>query len=292
VDLEELVSRYRLLPIAARLLIALLVGLIPAYYVYLDEGDGLETQMTEAKDKLSVVEAKFERERTKRNKLPELEAKLAFTEQQLKESSKRLPDTFLMNDVLQEASTIARDVGVELQVFDPGASEPGGDAFKYMEMPIELVIAGKYNQIANFYDRLANLEKMVHVRNIKLGPLKSDNKAINSNLAIPNPNDDLSAMQRRARADFRIQASAAMVIYRAMTPAEEQKLPKPAPGVKPAEPSNGKRPESSEAPSEEPRDGRSPERGPRGGRDDEAQFSVPEATGKLAVGAIQGDEKI
>ena len=216
-----------------RLLIAFLIGVIPAYYIYIDEGDALETSMNEAKDKLSALEVKFEKERAKRSKLPELEAKLAFTEQQLKESSKLLPDTFLMNDVLQETSTIARDVGVELQVFDPGTATAGGDAFKYMEMPIELIISGKYSQIASFYDRLANLEKMVHVRNFKMTPLKAGDEKRAATLASQSSDPSETTSQRAARTDFRIEASAAMVIYRAMTAAEEMRLaPPPPPPVK------------------------------------------------------------
>jgi type IV pilus assembly protein PilO len=273
------------MPIAARLLVALLIGIFPAYYVYLEDGDELEIQMTGAKEKLEVVEAKFEKERAKRNKLPELEAKLTFTEQQLKESSKRLPDSFFMNDVLQEASTIARDVGVDLLVFDPGTPEPAGDAFKYMEMPIELTITGKYNQIANFYDRLANLEKMVHVRNMRLVPYQAENRTRN----VPGGNQqnaDLSASQKSSRVEYRIQASAGMVIYRAMTLAEESQIriaPVPAkPGAKPAAPA---KPDGSpaDAPAENSK---------KREENDNAQLILPLVPGYLAVGPIRLDEKM
>lgn len=229
-DSEELLSRYQLLPIPVRLLIAFVIGLLPAYYVYLEEGDGIETQLTEAKQRLSDIETKFEKERVKRNKLPELEAKLAFTEQQLKESAKRLPDNFFMNDVLQDTATIARDVGVELQVFDPGGAVAGGDAFKYMEMPIDIEVVGRYSQIAGFYDRLANLEKMVHVRNVRLSPRTSSGKGPGAATGSEGSETDPQA-QRAARQDFRIVSTAAMVIYRAMTPAEEARLAAP-PGPK------------------------------------------------------------
>ncbi len=215
-DSEELVSRYKMLPIAARLLVALLVGLLPAYYIYFEEGDALESEMANARDRLNIIEAKFERERVKRNKLPELEAKLAFTEQQLRESSKLLPDVFQMQDVLQEASIIAREVGVDVQVFDPGQAVAGGSAFKYMELPIEVVVVGRYHQIAAFYDRLANLEKMIHVRDFKLQPWEPPGKAAPKLTASASAESDLLAAQKNARSDFRVEAAASVVIYRAI----------------------------------------------------------------------------
>ena len=287
-DSEELISRYKLMPMAARLLIALLLGIIPAYYIYLEDGDELEKQMNDVKEKLSTLEGKFEKERAKRNKLPELEAKLAFTEQQLKESSKRLPETFLMNDILQEASTIARDVGVELQVFDPGTPEPAGDAFKYMEMPIELVISGKYTQIANFYDRLANLEKMVHVRNIRLVPMPIDNRNPFAAPAVPKSEENLSGAQRTSRADFRIQASAAMVIYRGMTAAEESKIASLVPVAKPGAAAAPAAPGGDGKPAAAP----PPAKPPRSGKDDDVGFSLPPITGKIAEATIESNEKM
>ena len=47
-EIEELKERYKVLPIWARLLTAVVIGLVPAVYVYLDEGDALAARLDEA----------------------------------------------------------------------------------------------------------------------------------------------------------------------------------------------------------------------------------------------------
>jgi len=226
-DSEELISRYKLLPLWGRLVFGAFLGIIPAYYTYLDDGALLEEQLVQMEDQLGAVQRKFDREKKKRDKLPELEAKLAFTEQQLTESSKRLPDDFMMDDVLQESASIARDVGIDLQVFDPGNPIDGSGAFKYKEMPIKLELTGSFQQIAGFFDRIVNMEKMVHVRDIKL-KLMPDSKKEQDKIETENMTD--SQKQRLARNNVRLEAEGTMVIYRAMTADEETLFTEPEKG--------------------------------------------------------------
>ncbi|MEZ4742703.1 MAG: type 4a pilus biogenesis protein PilO [Bdellovibrionota bacterium] len=217
-DSEELIARYRLLPMWARLLFGGFLGVIPAFYTYLDDGSSLDEQVLQMEGQLDSVQRKLSREQKKRNKIPELEEKLSFTEQQLKESSKRLPDDFKMDEVLQEAASIARDIGVKMKVFDPGEPIASGSAFRYMELPISLEISGKFQQVAAFFDRLVNMEKMVHVRDIKI---KHEQKTQTKAKSVAKDVDSEVQRQKESRNTLQLLANGTMVIYRAMTSKEE-----------------------------------------------------------------------
>lgn len=218
---EELIARYKILPLYVRLCLTTLLSLYPAYEIYSTDGENLEYDLADVEVQYNKTKLKYEKERKKRAKIPELETKLAFTEQQLKESSKRLPDSFAINDVLQQAATIANDVGVNLQVFDPGEAKPGKGTFKYMELTIDLELQGKFQQILSFFDQVVNMEKMVFISDISLKPfvLKPENKSNTTKV-----NSDVA--QRRKRSLQRIRASSVMKIYRMMTQEEIDRLPK------------------------------------------------------------------
>jgi Tfp pilus assembly protein PilO len=272
-----------MLPLPGRLLAAFILGILPGFYIYLDQVDSVQMELNDEKSKLEGLEVKFEKERARRSKLPELENKLAFTDQQLKESSKRLPDDFRMNEVLQEAGSVARDVGVELQEFDPGLPQAAGEAFRYMELPIQLSVTGKFTQIATFYDRLVSTEKMVHIKNIKLMPKKAEGEGARR-LRGQQGDEATSGGQRAARSDFRVESKGSMVIYRAMTAAEESKFSGDKGSNSPAK---GKG-EKGKTPV--PPNGTAQPPGKAGVEVDEANLGSPEF-GTSTVAAKGGDER-
>ena len=221
-ETEELKERYKILPMWARLSVAALIGVLPAIYVYYDEGDGLQAELEQVTGEEEVARLKFEKAREKKTNVPKLEEKLAFTEEQLVKAKKKLPDNYRIEDVLQKAATIAKEVGVRFVSFDPGDEKRGLGDYKYMEMPIATEIEGRFNQIAAFIDRVVHLEASVFVRNVALEPAEGEDglrKKGQGNEAAIDAAPSFEEAQR-SRSELRVQGKVELVIFRGMSEAE------------------------------------------------------------------------
>ena len=68
--------------------------------------------------------------------------------------------------------------------FKPGAEMVVAGSHRYAELPIELTLIGKYNQIVNFFDSIVNLEKIVHLRNISMRANRQGGSESNAGLIL------------------------------------------------------------------------------------------------------------
>lgn len=219
-DTEELKSRYKAFPIWGRLLGVALLGLLPAAYTWYDEGDALEARLVEAQGAETAARAEFETNRAKKQNMPKLEEQLEFTDTQLKKARLKLPDSFLIEDVLEKVGAIAKETGVKIVLFKPGVEARAGGDFKYVEKPIATELRGKFAQLMAFFDRVVHLEATIFIRNIELTPFsdaKPDGEEVRA--------QRLSAFEtaRRARADLLVAAHLDLVLFRGMTESEKSR---------------------------------------------------------------------
>ncbi len=170
-QLDELKQKYKNLPLWARFLLMFVLGLIPGLYFYFDEGQSYEEKLAEILGQEATVRAEFEKARQRKSDLPKLEEKLAFTEDQLNKAKKLLPDSYIIESILEKAATLAIKANVVLERFKPLA-EIGhdSDGYRYVELPIETQITGDYQSIATFFDKVAHLESTIFIRNITITP--------------------------------------------------------------------------------------------------------------------------
>lgn len=160
------------------------------------------------------AKAKFEKAVNLKNNLPKLEQTLTNTKGELASASKKLPDNFLIENVLQKTAMIAQDVGIELRSFDPGRVAPSGSTYKYAELPISVQIFGTFSQIASFLDRIVHLELLIHIENLQLELSSLENK---TPAALDLSNKiNLLAFQKRSREFSRLTGTVDIVIYRTL----------------------------------------------------------------------------
>lgn len=253
-DFEEIKERYKMLPLWARFLIAGILGLLPGAYVYYDEGDALQTQLETTTGEEGEARAKFEEARQQKANVPKLEEELEFTEQQLEKAKKKLPDIFHIEDVLQKAATIAKEVGVKLVKFEPQEDILHREDYKFVEKPIKTEIEGRFGQIAAFFDRIVHLETSVFVRKIDVTRVVKEK----NDEAEPGPQAQRQKTEfqlaKEARQNLRLRASFDIAMFRGMSKDEEEHPAKvdgenAVPGEKPAK---GKDKGDPDAPSDAP----------------------------------------
>lgn len=112
---------------------------------------GLQRKLNEVRSVAANL-AKFEQE------IQDLEAELKHAVLQLP-SSKELPG------LLTDITTLGKKAGLEFNAFRPQSEISRGF---YAEVPIQIEFTGSYHQVATFFDRIAKLDRIVNVGDIKM----------------------------------------------------------------------------------------------------------------------------
>jgi len=97
--------------------------------------------------------------------LPELEVAHARLTRQWELARELLPDETEIASLLQEVSFRGQESGVEFTLFKP---EPLVSRGFYSEKPVEIRIEGGYHQIARCLNGLAQMDRIVHVRDLDI----------------------------------------------------------------------------------------------------------------------------
>lgn len=81
----------------------------------------------------------------------------------LKQAQARLPDSKEIPDLLSSISSAGRDSGLEVTLFRQRAEQLKDF---YAEVPVDVTVRGNYHQVATFFDRVGQLDRIVNVGDI------------------------------------------------------------------------------------------------------------------------------
>ncbi|NIU87077.1 MAG: type 4a pilus biogenesis protein PilO [Nitrosopumilaceae archaeon] len=171
--IEDLVESINQKTVQARILIlfAILAVLgVIFYYMFWEpkqvEIKGLQTQL-QKREKLKNEYENIAKE------LPKFQAENKRLEREFKLASKKLP-------VKKEIPTLIDSIysAVNASGLSPISFTPRKEKAKevYFEIPISLNVIGTYFELANFFDRMAKLPRIVNIRNLKLKVSKNTRK--------------------------------------------------------------------------------------------------------------------
>ena len=152
-----------------------LVGFLFWQYVY----SAAATERGELTEKVDSLQTQIAHERRLvRNKdkimkeVEELDVKLKFALQEL-------PDEREIPDLLSSISNLARDAGLEVNLF-----RPRGEVRRefYAEVPVAITVEGTFHQVATFFDDVGQLSRVVNIDQITMGKpaIKGENVIVNS----------------------------------------------------------------------------------------------------------------
>ncbi|MGI9535020.1 MAG: type 4a pilus biogenesis protein PilO [Thermodesulfobacteriota bacterium] len=175
---EDLIDSLNQKSFQARLLILLVIlGLLGgAFYYFFWEPNQAEIKKLQSnlqkREKLKNEYENIARE------LPKFEAENRRLENEFKQAAKKLP-------VKKEIDTLIDNVysAISASGLAPIAFTPGREVSKqvYIEIPISLNVTGSYFDLANFFDRIAKLPRIVNIRNLALKVNKKAGKKMDLN---------------------------------------------------------------------------------------------------------------
>ena len=112
----------------------------------------------------------LERARLLVRNLERVEQEYAILHDQWKVAKTLLPEANEMPDLLRKVTAAGQQSGIEFQLFKPEASVDQGF---YSDNPVEVVIEGGYHQTGVFLSRLANLNRIVNVSQLRMEGIES-----------------------------------------------------------------------------------------------------------------------
>jgi type IV pilus assembly protein PilO len=154
----KLPSRYRMILMVA---VPLLIG--GAYFQL--AWRPADTELDNLVSKQQNLQRKLNEVRSVAANLAAFEEEIQGLEAQLKVALRQLPDSKELPGLLTDITTLGKKSGLEFKSFRPKGEVNRGF---YAEVPIEIEFTGGYHEVATFFDRIAKLDRIVNVGDLKM----------------------------------------------------------------------------------------------------------------------------
>ena len=144
--------------------LVLLVGAF-VYFAYLPK----YKQIDKLKTNLSRIEKQLETAKRNARELNTYRKKMKDAEEQFKIVMRALPEKEEIPALLTGISKAGKDAGLEFILF-----QPKGELEKdfYAEIPVAIKVTGDYHGVATFFENVAELNRIVNIKDIDMAPEK------------------------------------------------------------------------------------------------------------------------
>jgi len=144
--------------------LVLLAGLF-VYFVYLPKTE----EIAKTREEIAKLQQKLNQAVVKARALKKFEAEFAEVDAQFQEALKLLPNTKEIPSLLKSITQLGTDSQLEFLLFSP-QKERAQDFF--MEIPVSIEVSGTYHNVAVFFDRVGQMERIVNILNVSMTPQK------------------------------------------------------------------------------------------------------------------------
>lgn len=127
------------------------------------------------KGQLVKLEAERDTKKATADNLPKFKKEMERLNDKLMAALVKLPSLAEIDQLLIDIPVKAGESGLEITSFSPKGEVSRGF---YAEVPINVDVSGRYLDIASFFNRLADLKRIVHVGNITLKPGEQKGKEV------------------------------------------------------------------------------------------------------------------
>lgn len=167
-QLEKILKLPTKQKIAIMVLILVLEAAALVWFLYLPrhkELNGLRTQ-------LSALQAEVDEKTRIANNLPRLKKEYDELTVELERALTELPNSKEIPSLLTSITTLGKNAGLDFLTFKP---KPEVAKDFYAEVPVDIVVAGSYHSVANFFAAVANLPRIVNITNVDFAEVKNVN---------------------------------------------------------------------------------------------------------------------
>jgi type IV pilus assembly protein PilO len=159
------------LPVKAAI-IFLVCAVVAGGCIYLDTLDQIEA-LEAVKQKELELKGSFEEKQAKAANLPDYQYQLTQMEALLDDMIKQMPTEAEVASLLVDISQTGLANSLEFKLFQP---KPAVLKDFYYELPIDIEVTGKYEELGKFVSGLASLPRIVTVHDVKISPIEKDGR--------------------------------------------------------------------------------------------------------------------
>jgi type IV pilus assembly protein PilO len=144
--------------------IVLLAGLFIWFY-YIPKSE----EIAQTREEIAKLQQKLDQAKVRAKALKKFEAEYAEVDAQFQEALKLLPNTKEIPTLLKSITQLGADSQLEFLLFSPQRERPQ-DFF--MEIPVSIEVSGSYHNVAIFFDKVGQMERIVNILNVSMAPQK------------------------------------------------------------------------------------------------------------------------
>jgi type IV pilus assembly protein PilO len=149
------------------ILIGSVVLIIVLYYFLFYSGHTSNLKASE--DNLTKRQHELDEQRIVLADLPRFQRETDEMKKKRQDALKQLPDKKDIDKLLQDISFSAVESGLEVMLFKP---QPEIGKNFYAEIPVDVKLSGRYHELAIFFDKIANLSRIVNISDIAIASKK------------------------------------------------------------------------------------------------------------------------
>ena len=152
-------------------LIVLMAVMLAAYiiYVFNPQREFYNAQ----KEAFVKLQTKYNEQQGILANLPRFKQELKVLQSSFDDALKMLPNAREIPNLITSISTHAQESGLEINLFQP---KPEVAMDFYAQIPVEMKVTGKYNQIGIFFDKLSKLPRIINIENLTLARKSQQSK--------------------------------------------------------------------------------------------------------------------
>lgn len=144
--------------------LVLLAGLF-VYFVYMPYSE----EIAKSREEIAKLQQRLNQAIVRARALKKFEAEYAEVDAQFQEALKLLPNTKEIPSLLKSITQLGTDSQLEFLNFSPQRERPQ-DFF--MEIPVSIEVKGTYHNVAVFFDKVGQMERIVNILNVSMTPQK------------------------------------------------------------------------------------------------------------------------
>jgi len=168
--IEKIKMPVRIAIVAATLV--LFAGLF-VWFVYLP----MSEEIGKMQQEVARLEQKLNQAIVRSRAEKKLQAEYAEVDLQFQEALKLLPNTKEIPTLLKSITQLGTDSQLEFRLFSP-QKETSRDF--YMEIPVSIEVSGSYHNVALFFEKVGQMERIVNILNVSMTPLKDRSTTLNT----------------------------------------------------------------------------------------------------------------
>jgi type IV pilus assembly protein PilO len=127
--------------------------------------------LKEAQGKLDKVRAEVNESRRFANNLPKFKVEFEGLKKDLDNALTELPNSKEIPSLLTSITSAGKSAGLDFLTFRPKNETPREF---YAEVPVDIVVAGPFFGIANFFVAVGNLPRIVNISNVVFSDIRND----------------------------------------------------------------------------------------------------------------------